>query len=77
MEFETTHEWQGFTIKKGEQDKFWVSEKPLTNPMPGACCFGSVEAAQKGIAALQIARSISTDEQQIGDLFWNLMELTK
>lgn len=77
----TTHEWQGYTYKKGERGMYWVSKNGI-NPMPGACCFATPEDAQRGIAALVVANAICPPLLQGGaplnsDVFWSLLELSK
>lgn len=70
--------WNGYRIARGERDLIWVT-KDHANPMPGACCFKTVDQAKKGIAALALAKIIAGDERPelVGDAFWSLMELSR
>lgn len=70
-------EWGDWIIKHNGDGIVAHKKGESGNPMPGACTFTTVKDAQKGIAALEIARRIAKDEADIGATFWFLIELTR
>jgi hypothetical protein len=83
------HNFMGYEIRKKmdfpknmQEKEGYVVVKNLTNVIPGACWFETVDQAQKAIAAYIIALKLSP-VQRCGyidcdpDVFWSLYELSK
>jgi hypothetical protein len=80
-----TMQWGGMVIKRKKDMHGWdvnigyVVTEAGCNAMPGATWFRSVADAQKGIAALKLARLIAPRKDGDGcdgDTFWMLMQLS-
>jgi hypothetical protein len=80
-----TMEWADMLIKRKKDMHGWdvnigyVVVENDCNPMPGATWFRTVADAQKGIAALTLARRIAPKADGDGcesDVFWMLLQLT-